>query len=157
MFQRNSLLLGNIFWKCHSFNLFDSVFWSCYFVRMLKMMLLRTASSRVQLLLLKFSIYSLSIILCFVCLGTLTSTEFMLIVTSSWWTDVFIVCSTRLFLSTEMFSFEVYFVWYDKLHFDWSVYWLHSLNSEQLKRCFPDNNSRYSQKWQLDACITCLW
>lgn len=110
MFQRNSLLLGKIFWKCHSFNLFDSVFWSCYFVRMLKMMFLRTASSRVQLLLLKFSISSLSIILRFVCLGTLTSTEFMLIVTSSWWTDVFIVAHISFYLQR---CFPLKFILFD--------------------------------------------
>lgn len=78
---------------------------------MLKVMFLRAASARVQLLLLKLSISSLSIIiLCFVCLGTLTSTEFMLIVTSSWWTDVFIVTHISFYLQR---CFPLKFILFD--------------------------------------------
>lgn len=105
------MLLGKLSWNCHSFNLFDSVFWSCYFVWMLKVMFLRRASSLVQLLLLKLSISSLSIIiLCFVCLGTLTWTEFMLIVTSSWWTDVFIVAHISFYIQR---CFPLKFILFD--------------------------------------------
>lgn len=97
---------------CHSVNLFDSVVSSCYLILTLKVIFLRITYSSVQLLLLKLSVSSLSIVIwCFVCLGTLKSAEFMLIVPSSWWLEVFIIAYTSFFLqrcfSLKLILFDI--------------------------------------------------